>query len=199
MEEKAASKAVGPVKGVRRAPASRVRNPVGRRRRTRNGGAPSGALRELTEAGPPDPPAFPASFLLSGIVLRVNPVRLRRIVGAYLVAFLLAVAGAPHKHLNGLEDLLLDEPSDSGTLFKNDSPWEADHEEPAGLRAFDIVQDHPCLACFNTDFVSAPAPRIGFRSVLTPMMVRPGRQVLSAESLPPRDAPSRAPPPTVLA
>ncbi|MCA1582274.1 MAG: hypothetical protein LC796_12970 [Acidobacteria bacterium] len=122
----------------------------------------------------------------------MSPTRFRRLVGTYLVSFLLAVAGAPHQHVNGLEDLLLDEPSDSGTLFENDGPWDAG--EPAGLTAFDIVQDHPCLACFNADFVSAPAPAAAFQVALTPVVASPELPSRSAECGPPRDRPSRAPP-----
>ncbi|MEP6768503.1 MAG: hypothetical protein ABJC61_07535 [Acidobacteriota bacterium] len=122
----------------------------------------------------------------------MSALRFRQVVGTYLVLFLLAAAGAPHQHVNGLQDLLLDEPSDSGTLFENDGPWDAD--EPAGLTAFDIVQDHPCLACFNADFVSAPASAMGFQVALTPMVAPPELPLRSAESAPPRDRSSRAPP-----
>lgn len=118
--------------------------------------------------------------------------RVRRAVGTYLVLFLLAVAGAPHQHVNDLEDLLLDEPSDSGTLFENDGSWNVD--ERTGLTAFNVVQDHPCLACFNRDFVSAPAPAITVSFVLAPVVVRRELSIRSAGSAPPRGSFSRGPP-----
>jgi hypothetical protein len=81
----------------------------------------------------------------------------RRAVSFYGVAFLLAAAIAPHRHLNSIDDLVSDAPSDSGILDQAQSP-----DDPrAGLKmaACQIVEDRPCLACFQHDFaVTAVSP-----------------------------------------
>jgi hypothetical protein len=93
-------------------------------------------------------------------------VTIRRTAGLYLAAFFLGVAAAPHRHLNGLEDLLFDQRSDSGVLVL------ADGTETVGGPAFDAARSHrdvPCLACFSGDFVAAPGPAVGFVAILTPL------------------------------
>ncbi len=117
--------------------------------------------------------------------------RFRRIAATYLAVFYLAVAAAPHHHLNGLEDLLLDQKSDSGVV-KIDSPVPL-----AGSPAwstFWFVRDDPCLACFNSDFVSAPSPSV----CLTHRLERIGRYSAALIKLMPpafsKETPSRAPP-----
>lgn len=84
----------------------------------------------------------------------------RRATGSYLVLFFLAVAAAPHHHVNGLEDLLLDQPSDSGYVVETGSPI-GTRGAPA-WNSFWLVEDDPCLACFTSDFVSAPAAVFAF-------------------------------------
>jgi len=121
-------------------------------------------------------------------VLRVA---IRRSVGAYLAAFFLAVAAAPRHHLNGVEDLLLDQRSDSGILVL------ADGTPGSPGPAFDPARFHrdvPCLACFSGDFVAAPAPAVAFVAVLSPL---PNRGTLPAVAVPEPDfteTSSRAPP-----
>lgn len=117
--------------------------------------------------------------------------RWRRIAAAYLAFFYLAVAAAPHHHLNGLEDLLLDQRSDSGVV---------EIDNPVGTAAspawgtFWLVDDDPCLACFNSDFVSAPSPSVCF----TARLERIGTYSAALVKLTPpafsKEAPSRAPP-----
>lgn len=79
----------------------------------------------------------------------------RRIVASYGLVFLLAAAAAPHHHLNSIEDLVSDGPSDSGVLVEGSGPG-----HPVGgleMGAGRLVDDEPCLACFLHDFVAAPA------------------------------------------
>jgi len=80
--------------------------------------------------------------------------RCERAASMYLAVFFLAVAAAPHRHLNDLEDLLLDQRSDSGILIEEIGPASA--SEALALRAIRLVPDVPCLACFSRDFVCAP-------------------------------------------
>lgn len=116
----------------------------------------------------------------------------RRAAAIYFALFFLAVAAAPHHHLNGLEDLLLDQRSDSGLITQVFGPV-GTRQEPA-VNPFRTVRDFPCLACFGGDFVAAPAPVIAFTATLTalssPLLPRlpaaPAK--LAAESA------SRAPP-----
>jgi len=102
---------------------------------------------------------------------------IRRAAGIYLAAFFLAVAAAPHHHLNGVEDLLLDQRSDSGILVLADGT-------PSGPGpAFDPARFHrdvPCLACFSGDFVAAPAPAVAFVAILSPL---PNRGTLPAAAV----------------
>jgi len=70
----------------------------------------------------------------------------------YGVIFLLAVASAPHRHLNSLEDLLSDGPSDSGIFVA--SPVGAPASVPC-LSSCNLIDDDPCLACFHNDYAAA--------------------------------------------
>ena len=118
--------------------------------------------------------------------------RCRRATGTYLVLFFLAVAAAPHHHLNGLEDLLLDQPSDSGVFVESGAPLGADGA-PA-WSYFRLVDDDPCLACFNRDFVSAPAPILAFAVHLDRLAPPPPAASRTAPARVVRDTSSRAPP-----
>jgi hypothetical protein len=118
-------------------------------------------------------------------------IAVRRSVGIYLAAFFLAVAAAPHHHLNSVEDLLLDQCSDSGILVLADGT-------PGGRAPmFDPARFHrgvPCLACFSGDFVAAPAPTVAFVAVLSPLS---NRGTLPAAAVPEphfTETSSRAPP-----
>lgn len=112
-------------------------------------------------------------------------------MGIYLAAFFLAVAAAPHHHLNGVEDLLLDQRSDSGILVV------ADRTAFGAGPAFDSTRFHrdvPCLACFSGDFVAAPAPAIALVARLSPLPMQPPRLAPGIPEVLFTETPSRAPP-----
>ena len=76
----------------------------------------------------------------------------RWIGAAYAVIFVAATSAAPHHHLNGIEDLLSDGPSDSGLVFVGSAFQSAG--SPV-IEAVQILDDDACLACFPHDFVAA--------------------------------------------
>jgi len=118
--------------------------------------------------------------------------RCRRAAGLYLCLFFLAVAAAPHHHINGLEDLLLDQRSDSGTLVQT-SGVPGTTAAPA-FNASTVVRDVPCLACFTRDFVAAPQASFLLVALLTPLPLVPAPPLSATPELAPADALSRAPP-----
>jgi hypothetical protein len=73
-----------------------------------------------------------------------------RIAALYGLFFFLAVAAAPHHHLNSFEDLVTDGPSDSG-IFVLQPTADSDPCIAAG----NVVDDDPCLACFQNDYAAA--------------------------------------------
>lgn len=73
-----------------------------------------------------------------------------RIAALYGLFFFLAVAAAPHHHLNSFEDLVTDGPSDSGVFV----PQPTTDPDPC-IAAANVVDDDPCLACFQNDYVTA--------------------------------------------
>jgi hypothetical protein len=80
-------------------------------------------------------------------------VGLRRVAAGYLLAFFAAVATAPHRHLNSMEDLLSDEASDSGFFLEK-----SHSKDPSGTPEWSDCRfrdDDSCLACFHHDFNSA--------------------------------------------
>jgi len=120
-------------------------------------------------------------------------VRLRCGRGAsmYLALFFLAVVAAPHRHLNDLEDLFLDQRSDSGILVQTTAPASAS-EAPA-FRAIRLVPDVPCLACFTRDFVCAPTAPFLFVAELGPLPLFLPSPDVATPALVLADAASRAP------
>jgi hypothetical protein len=76
----------------------------------------------------------------------------RWIGAAYAVMILAATSGAPHHHLNGIEDLLTDGPSDSGLILAGSVFQDAGGPVIEPVR---ILDDDPCPACFPHDFVAA--------------------------------------------
>jgi hypothetical protein len=86
--------------------------------------------------------------------------RCRRAAGLYLVLFLLAVVSAPHHHLNDLEDLLLDQRSDSGLVILTSGA--GDDTGGDAFRPYRLAHDVPCLACFSGDFVSVATSAFSF-------------------------------------
>src|SRR5262252_3323433 len=119
-------------------------------------------------------------------------IRCRRAAGLYLCLFFLAVVAAPHHHLNGLEDLLLDQRSDSGLLVQTTGP-QGTAEAPA-FHSSKIVQDIPCLACFTSDFVAATTSSFVLVASLAPLPLIPVPPLAATPELAPAEAPSRAPP-----
>jgi hypothetical protein len=118
--------------------------------------------------------------------------RWRQITGLYLVLFFLAVVAAPHHHINDLEDLLLDQRSDSGKLIQTTG-----QAGTAGAPAFNpvrVVDDVPCLACFTRDFVSATTNPFLLVAVLAPLPLAPGRPAVVVPELIPSESSSRSPP-----
>jgi hypothetical protein len=122
----------------------------------------------------------------------MTSIRCRRAAGLYLCLFFLAVAAAPHHHLNGLEDLLLDERSDSGVLVQTGGP-PGTASAPA-LNSSTVVRDVPCLACFTRDFVAAPQASFLLVALLTRLPLIPAPPLSATPELAPADTPSRAPP-----
>jgi hypothetical protein len=116
----------------------------------------------------------------------------RKAAGLYLSVFFLAVVAAPHHHLNGLEDLLLDQRSDSGLLVQTNGPV-GTLAEPA-FHSSKIVQDIPCLACFTSDFVAATTSSFVLVASLTPLPHIPVPPLAATPELVPADTSSRAPP-----
>ena len=116
--------------------------------------------------------------------------RWRRAAAVYLALFFCAVVAAPHAHLNGLEDLLLDQPSDSGVIAQ---PLERP-SQGATLAPLRYVHDIPCPACFTSDFVTTAASAIVIVPRLTPLHVRPVPVLVSRPELLPAESVSRAPP-----
>jgi hypothetical protein len=102
--------------------------------------------------------ALPKKVTLSALTI-LPPARSRRgragllrLPGAYLLGFLLAAAASPHRHADGVADLVSGGPSDSGSWVEL---ARRDAETAAGVPR--AVDDDPCIACFANDYVFAPA------------------------------------------
>jgi hypothetical protein len=115
----------------------------------------------------------------------------RRVAATYLALFFGAVAVAPHTHVNGLEDLLLDQPSDNGVI---EQPVARPSDGVTSIGPVHYVQDVPCLACFTRDFVASPSSTFAFVAILAPLHVSPAPATLPRPELVPADTSSRAPP-----
>jgi hypothetical protein len=83
---------------------------------------------------------------------RLDDAGLRRVAALHLLAFLSAVAIAPHRHVNSLEDLLADGPSDSGIVLEGSGPLDPTAGPQWSSARF--TDDDPCLACFNHDWAT---------------------------------------------
>lgn len=128
----------------------------------------------------------------ASIVMAVTQAGWRRAVSAYLGLFFVAVAAAPHHHLNGLEDLLLDQRSDSGVL--TETPASAGTAAEAALYSFYFVKDIPCLACFTHDFFCSAASSTAFVARLERLELGLQTADVSTPALLPVETSSRAPP-----
>jgi hypothetical protein len=118
--------------------------------------------------------------------------RCRRAAGLYLVLFFLAVVSAPHHHLNDLEDLLLDQRSDSGIVVLPSGT--AAHAAEEAFQSCLVTQDVACLACFTRDFVSVPTSAFTLVAVFARLPLRPEPPAIATPQLLPADTSSRAPP-----
>ena len=118
--------------------------------------------------------------------------RCRRGGGIYLALFFLTVTAAPHHHLNDLEDLILDQKSDSGTIIQAIGPAIA----PGALtfRPIQLIPDVPCPACFTCDFSCAPTAPFLLVANLGQLPLLPSPPDLASPALTLADAVSRAPP-----
>jgi len=116
----------------------------------------------------------------------------RKAACLYLSLFFFAVVAAPHHHLNGLEDLLLDQRSDSGLLVQTNGP--AGTAEAPTFHSSKIVQDIPCLACFTSDFVAATTSSFVLVTSFAPLLLIPVPPPSATPELIPADTSSRAPP-----
>jgi hypothetical protein len=81
----------------------------------------------------------------------------RNCFSVYLLGFFFAVSLSPHTHLNDLDDLILGGPSDSGIFLQSVAP---PGEESAEISRACLVDDIPCLACFQNDFVTGVPPPV---------------------------------------
>lgn len=118
--------------------------------------------------------------------------RARRYLGAYLAFFFVAVSAAPHHHLNGLQDLLLDQRSDSGEIVQE--AGSVDASSGPILAAASIVPDVPCPACFTGDFVCNPTALFQFVADLAPLPLKPRPPAVTTPALLPAESSSRSPP-----
>jgi hypothetical protein len=119
----------------------------------------------------------------------------RRLAALHALSFLLAVAFAPHRHVNSFEDLLSDGPSDSGIFVAQPTgSWGAG---PC-FGAARIVDDDACLACFQNDFSAATEPVGIFRLTTTfaPLAAISVLRSTVVTAAPVAPSHSRAPPPT---
>ena len=116
--------------------------------------------------------------------------RWRKASAWYVVAFFLAVASAPHHHLDPIADLLSDGPSNSGSFTQILKPVGLG----AGIYAGSLVDDVSCLACFNRDFVASPAAAFALTPVLARLPHRPIPPTASRPQLFAAETSSRGPP-----
>jgi len=120
---------------------------------------------------------------------------LRRLAALHLLAFFLAVALAPHRHANSLEDLIGDGPSDSGVFMEGSRSQDPTATAQWGSARFH--DDDPCLACFHHDFDSATEVIAFFALAPTfdSLSPAPAPEDLAIPDTAARPSRSRAPPP----
>ncbi len=118
--------------------------------------------------------------------------RCRQVVGGHLALFLLTVAAAPHDHINGLEDLVLDQRSDSGIVVQ--TPGSVRSGIAPAWKSSRLLRDVPCLACFTGDFVAAPVASMVFVTRLTPLRPRAAAPDVTTPERIGIETSSRAPP-----
>ena len=117
--------------------------------------------------------------------------RARRSASLYLLGFLLAVAVAPHRHLNSLADLLSEGRSDSGMFVEAGLP---DAGGGALIRPARLVDDDPCLACFLHDYAASAPTALVVDQTLTPRLEVPASRERSVPETVSESPASRSPP-----
>lgn len=119
-------------------------------------------------------------------------VGLRHAAACYLLAFLAAVAFAPYRHANSLEDLLSDGPSDSGVFLERAGPAVAAN----GLHwaRARLVDDDPCIACFHHDWATEPIALLTITPGFSPILSAPTLDEAPVRSALVRSQRCRAPP-----
>lgn len=88
------------------------------------------------------------------ILVSLRAIR-RRMAATYVAGFFLVAAATPHHHLNPIEDLFSDDRSDSGVFALGSNATRPD--VGPSLEPLRFLDDDPCLACFQHDFVSTAA------------------------------------------
>jgi hypothetical protein len=123
---------------------------------------------------------------------RLDGLGLRRFAARYLLVFLAAVAIAPHQHVNAIEDLLSDGPSDSGIVLEGSGP----QDPTAGLQwsIARFTDDDPCLACFHNDWATEPIALLVLVPTFRPTTLAQALHLAAIPAPPPGPGRSRAPP-----
>jgi hypothetical protein len=114
----------------------------------------------------------------------------RRPWAFYLATFLIVAAVAPHHHLDPIADLVSGGPSNSGT-FAQIIRLAGQNQ---GFYPAALVQDEPCLACFDQDFMALPAVQFLVAMSFEPTPQRLAPPLVPSPALVLADAGSRAPP-----
>ena len=117
--------------------------------------------------------------------------RARRSMSLYLLGFLLAVAVAPHRHLNSFADLLSEGQSDSGTFI---DAGLSDARGKARIHSARLMDDDPCLACFHDDYAATASTAFVVDRTLTPHLEVPASARQSVPEPASESPASRSPP-----
>ena len=136
------------------------------------------------------PSAAEGAEAASAIIRRPMTSRWRSASAWYFAAFFLAVAAAPHHHLNPIGDIVSDGPSNSGSFTRIRGPVALE----TGIYQGSLVEDESCLACFNRDFVASPAVLFALTPVLARLPHQPILPALGIPELLPTETSSRGPP-----
>lgn len=126
------------------------------------------------------------------LLRRVERIGLRRLAALHLLAFLSAAAMAPHRHINSIEDLGSDGPSDSGIVLLGS----AQQNLSAGPQwdAVRFADDDPCLACFHNDWATEPIAFLILAPSFSPTTLTRTPHDPASPALPSGPRRSRAPP-----
>jgi len=132
------------------------------------------------------------SIRSGSLLRRLDDLGLRRFGALYLLLFLAAVAIAPHRHVNAIEDLLSDGPSDSGIVLEGS--WPQDPAAGPQWSSARLVDDDPCLACFHNDWATEPIAVLVLVPVFRPTTLAETFLQPAIPAPPPGPGRSRAPP-----